>query len=76
MTARNTPKTDDPLLDTEALAALLGGDTTPDTVRKAHQRGHLPPGVTLPGIKGLRWRKSAIEKWLDERFAEGTKGAA
>lgn len=57
---------DDELLDSHRLAELLS--STPGSIRKAHQRGLIPQGTTVPGL-GLRWRRSEIQAWIEQRFA-------
>lgn len=62
-----TAETSDPLqlICSDELASLLG--STPEAVRKARARGHIPPGAKIRGL-GLRWRRSDIETWLKQRF--------
>lgn len=48
-------------MDSEQLATLLC--TTRDSLYKAIQRGHVPPGTRVPGL-GLRWRRDEIDAWL------------
>lgn len=59
------------LIDSEALGLLLGlGDPgKPGSAQRAINvrimRGHpMPPSIQLPGLRGRRWRKGAIETWL------------
>ena len=47
------------------LADILGISTL--AARTAKSRGHLPPGVKIPGV-GLRWRRKDIERWIAEKF--------
>ncbi len=69
-----TTATSDPLqlIDSEELASLLG--STPEAVRKARARGHIPPGAKIPGL-GLRWRRIEVQKWLEQRFAEDPRSS-
>lgn len=66
-----TKKTDeDELLNSAQLAKMLG--VSAPALRVSHSRGHIPRGVRLPGIGGYRWRRSVIERWIDEqRKAQG-----
>jgi predicted DNA-binding transcriptional regulator AlpA len=58
------------LINTEELAAIL--KMTVKSLRSAHSRGHVPRGVRIPGLGGLRWDRAKIDQWLRERM----RGAA
>jgi len=52
------------LLDITQLAALLR--RSPETIRKDIRRNPraVPPQVTLPGTRLLRWREEDVAMWL------------
>jgi len=60
------------LLSTQDLADMLR--STPESVRKARARGLIPQGAQIPGL-GLRWRRSEVQKWLEQRFAEDPRSS-
>lgn len=57
------------LLTTEDMAALLR--TTPESIRKSHERGLLPQAARIPGVRGHRWLKTTVEAWLLQKFEKG-----
>lgn len=67
-----------PLLDLQALAALLG--RRPETIRRDLRRNPdaVPPPLRLPGTRLLRWRETDVADWLDQHASTSAKprGAA
>jgi predicted DNA-binding transcriptional regulator AlpA len=61
-TVRASPPDPDSLLDEKAVAALL--NIAPRTVWRLRDAGHLPAPVKIGSL--IRWRRSAILRFLDE----------
>lgn len=59
------------LLDLQELARLLR--RSPETIKRDLRRNPsaVPPRLTLPGTRLLRWRVTDVERWLEEHVAEG-----
>lgn len=59
------------LLDVQELARLLR--RSPETIKRDLRRNPaaVPPRLTLPGTRLLRWRPVDVERWLEEHVAEG-----
>jgi len=59
------------LLDLQELARLLR--RSPETIKRDLRRNPsaVPPRLTLPGTRLLRWRAVDVERWLEEHVAEG-----
>jgi hypothetical protein len=66
-------------LDSEALGRYWGLTGSRATVQKTINvrilRGHpMPPSVSVPALKGRRWRKSVVDSWMSS-FEGATKPA-
>jgi predicted DNA-binding transcriptional regulator AlpA len=59
-----TPPPSPELLDSAAVAAILGTSTR--QVQNMRARGQLPPPVRINGL-GLRWTKYDLEVWLAQQ---------
>jgi predicted DNA-binding transcriptional regulator AlpA len=59
------------LLDLQELARLLR--RSPETIKRDLRRNPsaVPPRLTLPGTRLLRWRVIDVERWLEEHVAGG-----
>lgn len=59
------------LLDLQELARLLR--RSPETIKRDLRRNPsaVPPRLTLPRTRLLRWRAVDVERWLEEHVAEG-----
>lgn len=59
------------LLDLQELASLLR--RSPETIKRDLRRNPsaVPPRLTLPRTRLLRWRAVDVERWLEEHVAEG-----
>ncbi|MDY7101494.1 MAG: helix-turn-helix domain-containing protein [Actinomycetota bacterium] len=64
-----TKGTPDELLTTDELAALL--KVSKDTVHQWRRRAVGPPGITVG--RYVRYRRTAVDRWLDERTSVGPR---
>lgn len=62
---------DDPLLDTEQAAAIIG--STPNFLEKLRTVGGGPAYAKLGRI--VRYRRSALDRWIDDNTIGATNGA-
>lgn len=58
---------DDSILRTNDLLAMLG--VSRSTLFRWVRAGLLPPGIKL-GQRAVGWRRSTIERWIEERESQ------